>query len=119
MEQEFSEPGDLPQILSAPDLTPSSQPSLAITFSRCLSSYKRLLFALNKDNCRVIRLNQVNLQEILEEYGRLRIWGEQTKATLPERARGSLDDTLRHDPSLKEMVLENLDQLNDQLNLGA
>ncbi|KAF2798222.1 hypothetical protein K505DRAFT_357751, partial [Melanomma pulvis-pyrius CBS 109.77] len=56
------------------------------------------------ENCCTIRLEQVHLPELLEEYGRTMIWGDQTKADLPAGARGSLDDTLRHDDELKHLV---------------
>ena len=93
--------------------------SLSASFSQCLASYKRFLLALSKENCRAVHLQQVNLPEILEEYGRLKIWGDQTKATLPEKARGSLDDILRNDASLKDVVFDILCRLRAQLELGS
>jgi hypothetical protein len=54
----------------------------------------------------------------LEEYGRFQIWGEQTRAALPERTRRSLDDTLRSDESLKDAVSSILDQLSRLLSMG-
>src|SRR6186713_1260344 len=45
-----------------------------------------------------------SLETQSKEYGRLRAWGEETRAVLPAASRGSLDDTLRKDPELKRTV---------------
>ncbi|OQE89740.1 hypothetical protein PENNAL_c0013G04005 [Penicillium nalgiovense] len=76
-------------------------PSFSELYLECIQSFGRFLLALSEEDCRVIHLEQVNLSEILEEYGRTKIWGDQAKADLPARARGSLDDTLRHNDELK------------------
>jgi len=57
-----------------------------------------------------------DLEKMLEEYGRLRIWTEQTGATLQER--GSLDDTLHGDHSLRAAIASVFTQLQVQLRLG-
>ena len=69
-----------------------------------MQAFREFLLALGEGDCRVIHLEQVHLPDILEEYGRARIWGDQTRAELPARARGSLDDTLRHDDELQQLV---------------
>lgn len=79
-------------------------PSLSELYLECIQSFQRFLLALSEEDCRVIYLGQVNLSKVLEEYGRTKIWGDQAKADLPARARGSLDDTLRHDDELKLLV---------------
>jgi hypothetical protein len=56
--------------------------------------------------------------ENLDEYSRLKIWGDQTRACLPREARGSLDDVLRHEPELRSMVVEGIEQLKEELQLG-
>jgi hypothetical protein len=84
--------------------TYANAPSISELYRECIQSFGRFLLVLNEDNCRVIRLEQVHLPDILDEYGRTKIWGDQTKADLPARARGSLDDTLRHDDELKHLV---------------
>ncbi|OQE34786.1 hypothetical protein PENCOP_c015G06953 [Penicillium coprophilum] len=77
--------------------TAVSGSSLSELYIECMQSFGEFLLALSDRESRVIRLGQVQLLEILEEYGRTKVWGNQTKAELPARARGSLDDTLRHD----------------------
>ncbi|KAF4446664.1 C2H2 type zinc finger domain protein [Fusarium austroafricanum] len=99
-----------------------SAPEVASSFSKlyaeCMKYFQRFLLALGDENCRVIRLEQVRLTEILDEYGRAKIWGDQSKADLPERARGSLDDTLRKDEELKSLVRAILMRLGGLLNQG-
>jgi len=79
-------------------------PSLAECYGRSVRSFAELLVALYDKRCRVVHLDQIHLPQISDEYGRLKIWGDQTKAELPARARGSLDDTLRRDDELKQLV---------------
>jgi hypothetical protein len=96
----------------------SSEESLSKIFADCLIFYKKLLFALNAENCRVVRLEQVDVTRILDEFGRVKIWGDQTKATFQPRARGSLDDTLRNDSGLQGTVGGILSRLRWCLDQG-
>ncbi|KAJ5598652.1 hypothetical protein N7537_008736 [Penicillium hordei] len=95
-----------------------SGPSLSELYIECIQSFGEFLLALSDKDCRVICLGQVHLSEILEEYGRTKVWGDQTKADLPARARGSLDDTLRHDVELKHLVQAILMRLKALLSQG-
>ncbi|KAJ3471850.1 hypothetical protein MRS44_001949 [Fusarium solani] len=79
-------------------------PSLSKSFNECIRLFRTFLLALHDENCRVVRLKQVDLIEISDQCGRAKIWGDQMRADLPERARGSLADTLRHDNDLKDLV---------------
>ncbi|KAM7210735.1 C2H2 type zinc finger domain protein [Rhypophila decipiens] len=87
-------------------------PALAESFMDCVQLFARFLLALGEHKCRAICLGQVDVQKVLDEYGRFKIWGEQSKADLPARARGSLDDTLRHDDELKQVVRDIFMRLN-------
>ncbi|RYP02653.1 hypothetical protein DL764_005698 [Monosporascus ibericus] len=78
--------------------------SLSESYRECIEIFGRFVLTLCQEGCGVISLKQVRLPDILEEYGRTQIWGDQTKAVLPARARGSLDDTLRRDDELKYLV---------------
>ncbi|OCL12216.1 hypothetical protein AOQ84DRAFT_360834, partial [Glonium stellatum] len=89
----------------------SSSESLSTIFADCLMSYQKLLLALNIDDCRIVQLEQVDVARIHDELGRTKIWGDQTKATLPPRARGSLDDTLRNNPDIQGTVRGILNRL--------
>lgn len=89
----------------------SSEQSLYEIFADCLVSYRKLLLALNAENCGVVRLEQVDVNRTLEEFGRVKTWGYQTKATLPSGARGSLEDTLRDCFELQSTVRSILHRL--------
>lgn len=83
--------------------TLSAQPtgrSISKSYAEYIQSFLGFVLALSEEDCRVLRLEQVELSQVLEEYGRTNVWGDQTKAALPARARGSLDDTIRHDTEL-------------------
>ena len=93
-------------------------PSLRASFLNCMSLYRELLLHLARDNSRPIHLKQVDGVKILEEFGRLKLWGEQTNTTRPEDVHGSLDDSLRHDEDTKAVVLGILQLLHDDLKRG-
>jgi hypothetical protein len=78
--------------------------SIFNSFECSVQNFSTFLLLLHREDCQATRLQHVNFTSILEEFGRLKIWGDQTKADYPPRARGSLDDTLRHDSELKELV---------------
>jgi hypothetical protein len=118
MDKDTSQPGTLPIAIASRPKSPSDQPALAVTYLRCLELYQNLLHLLGMENCRVACLKQVNVSKVLEEYGRFRIWGEQTRAAIPEKTRGSLDETLRNDERLKSAVSSILGQLFRHLQMG-
>ncbi|KAJ6028159.1 C2H2 type zinc finger domain protein [Penicillium herquei] len=80
--------------------------SLSSAYRRCIQLYGKFVLALDKKgrDSTAISLDQVDVAQVIEGYGRAKIWGNQTKVDLPERARGSLDDTLRYDDELKNVV---------------
>ncbi|KAK0710658.1 WD40-repeat-containing domain protein [Lasiosphaeris hirsuta] len=92
--------------------------SLFQLFQECLDSYSQLCLALGEESCEVVKLQYVNLEKARGEFGRLRLWGSQSKATLPAQARGSLDDTLRHNPTLRDRVADMFQLLMYQLTLA-
>lgn len=57
-----------------------------------------------------------DLAKLLDEYGRLKIWVEQTGSGLRER--GSLDESLKDDPDLRDAVASTLQQLKIQIEIG-
>lgn len=99
------------------NLTEGADSSLFDSYQACFQSFGKFVLALRDSRCRIIHLEQVQLDDVLQEYGRIRIWGSQTQAELPPRARGSLDDTLRQDEKLKYLtksILMRLARLLDQ-----
>ncbi|KAH7174588.1 uncharacterized protein B0J16DRAFT_348844 [Fusarium flagelliforme] len=89
--------------------------SLAETFGTCINEYSQLLFALADENCQAVKLKQISIEKVLDGYGRLKVWGEQNRATLPASTRGSLDDVLRHDDGLNRNVVQILNRLIHQI----
>ena len=71
-----------------------------------------------KKDCRVVRLEQIQRQAMLDECGRATIWGDQHKVDLKAGARGSLDDRLEHDDDLKDLVKGSLMRLRASLDQG-
>lgn len=102
--------------LSALNASPS--PSISNTYTQCIQSLGIFVQALRDPDCLVCCRGLVHVADIVDEYGRAKIWGDQTKACLPEKARGSLDDTLRHDTDLKSQVQEILLRLVAILEQG-
>lgn len=96
----------------------ATSPTLSELYREGVKAFRGFLQALSEDNCRVIHLEQVHLPDLLDEYGRIHIWGCQTKADLPAYAPGSLDDTLRHDNELQDIVLGILMRLKELLSEG-
>ncbi|GAW16184.1 hypothetical protein ANO14919_056070 [Xylariales sp. No.14919] len=93
------------------DIAQAESLSLAELYLGCIDAFSKLVTALSEPDCDVICRNEVQLSQILEEYGRTKIWGDQSKADLPARVRGSLDDTLRHDNDPKSLVYDILQRL--------
>jgi len=92
--------------------------SLSESYIQCVQAFGRFLLVLNEEECFVIRVEQVRLQEVEDEYGRIKVWGNQANADLPQKARGSLDDVLRHDHELKGLVQSILRRLTMLLFQG-
>ncbi|KAH7368950.1 hypothetical protein B0T11DRAFT_327086 [Plectosphaerella cucumerina] len=63
--------------------------SISGLFVECLSSFGSLIIALSNERCRAVHLEQVVPVQMFEEYGRFKIWGDQTKAELPPLARAT------------------------------
>jgi hypothetical protein len=99
-------------------LAHATGPLLSALYTECVRSFGLFLSALSEENCRVIHLEQVHLTAMLEEYGRVKIWGSQSKADIPARARGSLDDEIRHDDELKNLVRSIFFRLRALLDQG-
>ncbi|CAD0097587.1 unnamed protein product [Aureobasidium mustum] len=89
--------------------------SICHLFESCLRRYGVLLFTLQTDTLRSAHLVTSIVPEIKDEFSRLRIWGEQTYAVLPQNARRSLDEQLREDGDTKKIVIRCLQRLNTHI----
>lgn len=95
-----------------------ASPTISRLFANCIWEFKGFVGFLSQKNCLVIHLKLVDIDEISDAYGRIKIWGEQTKADLSSRERGSLADTLRHDKELKKLIKDILKRLRNILREG-
>lgn len=95
----------------------SKEPSVAVVFSKCIAIYRQALSAIGKRVAVLSGTHQDQSMRALDEYGRLRMWGEQTKAVLQSETRGSLDNVLRKDEQLRGAVLNILTSLQAQLEI--
>lgn len=94
------------------------QESISSTYTQCIHAFGIFVQAIREPDCLVRCRGIIHITDIVDEYGRVRIWGDQAKACLPANARGSLDDTLRHDTELKGQVQEILLRLIAILERG-
>ena len=81
------------------------------------SSFKELAALLYSCHGQEIR-GEHFIVNALEVYGRLRVWGEEARATLPVASRSSLDDTLRKNIHLSNMVINILAKIRRQVENG-
>ena len=92
--------------------------SLTESYAACISGFRDFSTNLARPNCRVVCRQQVSPQDVAEQYGRLLTWGEQSRAVLPARARGSLDELVRDSGRIRAVIQNTLQQLKELLNMG-
>jgi hypothetical protein len=100
-------------------MNPPRDDSLFTLFQRCRKLFQKLILALSHPICPVVVSGEVNVQKVLDEYGRFKIWGEESRASQLPISAGSLDDTLRHNGELCGNVRDILIQLTSQLEHGS
>ncbi|KAI1488984.1 hypothetical protein F5X96DRAFT_42443 [Biscogniauxia mediterranea] len=108
---------------SSSEASPSTHSSAQIRdeFKQCFDRYTRLLLHLRKSKCGVVVRGEINVQKVLEEYGRLKIWGIQTKTTVSTRESGiptELDLLLSNEPEIRTSLLDILARMSRQLDLA-
>jgi hypothetical protein len=85
---------------------------IAPRYRECMDSFRQLL-SLQRDN----GSDATSLHALEDEFGRFRVWGENSGSL--RKGRASLDHRLREASNVKGMVLELLGNLNSDLNEGA
>lgn len=122
------------------ELEPDNQPlqgtglisdgnDLGALFRKCMEGFRQLLFALQgpkdvaadvSDNSEVRRgtLRADLLERVLDGYARLRVWGHDFRAELPDRARSSLGAKLRDKPEMRQQLAGILESLSRQIARG-
>jgi hypothetical protein len=93
--------------------------SLSQRYDKCIQSFEEFLFSAQREDCKTTELEQVSISTCFDEYGRFRIWGNQTNVELQGGIRGSLDEALREDNELKLVVHDTLVRLSNILNKGS
>jgi hypothetical protein len=88
--------------------------SVCLLFESSLRRYESLLQALETRDLLSTHL----VPKVKDEIGRLRIWGEETCAVLPQNARRSLDQQLREDEDTKQIVIRSLRRLDNHIERG-
>jgi hypothetical protein len=88
--------------------------TIAASFSNCSSQFRELYVTLTSKDCQ--GTHGVSLSRLADEYGRFGVWGGNSRAD--RTGRGSLDDSLRRDPSLYSIILDLLDNLHGDLERG-
>jgi hypothetical protein len=87
--------------------------SVCLLFESSLRRYGTLLQALETRD-----LLSTLVPKVKDEFGRLRIWGEETCAVLPQNARRSLDQQLREDENTKQIAIRSLRRLDNHIERG-
>jgi hypothetical protein len=90
---------------------------IAQSFRSSLAAWGNLMTLLYKQSTSNAQPVAI-LTKAFEEYGRLKTWGEETRANLPTASRGSLDSTLREEPILKSLVIDILAKISRQATEG-
>jgi hypothetical protein len=93
--------------------------SIASLYSQTIDYFRKLISALKADDCLAVRRQRVDLNELSHDFLRFHVWGSNLRANLQERARGSLDDTLRHHDVFKSIIQEALEDLRELIIIGA
>jgi hypothetical protein len=91
--------------------------SMCDLFRSSVRSFQLLLLQTETLSSPVLTTSLV--PQVKDEFSRLRIWGEQTYAVLPQNSRRSLDAQLREDEDTKKIVVRSLRRLNNHIEKGC
>jgi hypothetical protein len=84
--------------------------SLHQLYQKCVETFAKFILTSGSGVS-----DHADLPGMVESYGRTKIWGDQSRAILPENARGSLDDTLRRNADLFKLTGRILGRLSSLL----
>jgi hypothetical protein len=88
------------------------------TYKKCLGSVASLIRHWHQLTELGLEYEATMTTRMLEEYGRIRTWGEESRAALPAASQSSLDETLRQDVSLRSVVTDILLRINQRAGHG-
>lgn len=95
-----------------------SAPHISVWYESNVTAFRQMLLSLARDTSFVTDTGPLDEGDVLDQFGRLRIWGEQSGASRRWDARDSLDQKLRKDKDLHAVVLSILELLWSSLNEG-
>lgn len=105
-----------PYRLCAVTLGATVEMTLPALYTDCLNAFRKFLIECSK-NSRLAHSN--GLEKSLDEYSRLKIWGDERRASLPSSVPGSLSDVLQDQPELCQTVIEVFQSIIDSLHEGV
>lgn len=96
------------------DAVDTSGLKLSNAFRRCIDGYKNLLLAVSGHS---EMEGTLAFERMLEEYGRLKLWGDQNRALLPH-VPGSLSSVLKNQPEILDTAQSTFRLLGQSLESG-
>lgn len=86
--------------------------SIYYYYNKCFADTDYLISG-SKDQAQTVHNDSI--AACLDVLARLRVWGDESKAELPPMTQGSLDDVLKNQPGMKQVVLRNLSRVQKNI----
>jgi hypothetical protein len=102
-----------------PGPSSTTQDNIDQAYTQCLNNLKDLIVQLTHESNDNFHRDERDLPRALEAYGRLRTWGEDSRAALPAGSRGSLDHSLRQDDKMRNTFVKILAKIQRQVLFGV
>ncbi|RMJ08396.1 hypothetical protein CDV36_011975 [Fusarium kuroshium] len=101
-----SDPSDPPSL----EHVESQQPNLSVLFNKCVYGFAEVLRIISAGQTQPVIgadapvISPAELDRAFDEYGRLKVWGHDFRASLPDLTRSSLGETLHRHGELRDQV---------------
>ena len=92
--------------------------SLFARYQICQALFRKLVLSVTGNSCAAVDSGDIDVQKVLDEYGRFKIWGAESRVILPPSTHGSLDHTLRHSKDIRGNVGDIFVQVGKLLTYG-
>jgi hypothetical protein len=110
------------QLIAMEEMPPSNSLAaaepIADTYNNCLGAIRSLIRRWHQCIELGFEFEKIMTTSMLEEYGRIRTWGEESHAALPDASQYSLHETLRQHNSLHSSVAGILQRIIRQAEYG-
>lgn len=87
-------------------------------YEECMQTFRELMVALSREDCRPMRLNQIPWMSMLYEIGAAEMWGGQLKIDLAVNGFYSFDNLIKISRSFRKEATDLLEELSDNLEKG-